>query len=148
MEEIILFCRDLLGMCTKNPSGNVQMLRTMSKNLPDLRWFSAHVEEFYLEDEALQIISHSPKLATAYLEHLSDVKNNAALQRRLIEVYYNEMMRTYLVRYNRLLITYLEHWDLSDEVKDIMYGDESYRMVRCIYQRIRLKNVRGLTFIK
>jgi len=58
------------------------------------------------------------------------------------------MMRTYLVRYNRLLITYLEHWDLSDEVKDIMYGDESYRMVRCIYQRIRLKNVRGLTFIK
>lgn len=142
MEEIILFCGKVLGILSEQPpSERLMHLMAMKQHFNDAQeksctegWFLDHIDEFCFDDEALEFINHQGWLARFYLVHLANAKDNLDLQKRLISVYYNEMMHAYVVRYNRLLCDYLLLWDLTREAQDMIYMDEAHKEVRRIYK--------------
>ena len=145
MNKIILLYQQLTGKIPSNfPAEMSAMLWDMDKHNPQKRqknsyddWFLNHLEEFCQYDEALELINHWKYLTYTYLHNLKQADKNTLLQQKLISVYYNEMLNTHLVRYKRLLRCYLELWDLSSEIKEMMYTDVKYYEVLRMYRIFR-----------
>lgn len=149
MHKIILFYQRLTGNLPSNfPPEMSTMLWDMDKHNPQKRqqnsydvWFLNHIEEFCQYDEALELINHWKYLTNTYLQNLPKADKNTLLQQKLISVYYNEMMQSHLVRYKRLLRCYLELWDFSPEIKEMINSNDEYQEVLRMYQIFRYKQI-------